>query len=92
MRQYAGVLASPDRRPKLAKITAPTVVVHGEADPLVPVEGGRDTAANIPGAQLKIVPGMGHDLPPPSMTPSSRPSSAWPRGRGRAPRAAPHTS
>jgi pimeloyl-ACP methyl ester carboxylesterase len=64
MRQYAGVLASPDRRTKLAKITAPTIVVHGEADPLVPVEGGRDTAANIPGAQLKIVPGMGHDLPP----------------------------
>src|SRR5580693_5067142 len=37
-RQYAGVMASPDRRPKLATITAPTVVIHGDADPLVPVE------------------------------------------------------
>jgi pimeloyl-ACP methyl ester carboxylesterase len=64
MRQYAGVIASPDRRPKLATIAAPTVVVHGEADPLVPVEAGRDTAANIPGAQLRVIPGMGHDLPP----------------------------
>jgi pimeloyl-ACP methyl ester carboxylesterase len=47
-RQYAGVMASPDRRPKLKSIKAPTVVVHGAADPLVPVQGGRDTAANIP--------------------------------------------
>ena len=62
-RQYAGVMASPDRRPKLKTITAPTVVVHGEADPLVPVEAGRDTAANIPGAELKTYPGMGHELP-----------------------------
>ena len=63
-RQYAGVMASPDRRPKIRTIVAPTVVIHGEADPLVPVEGGRDTAANIPGAELKVIPGMGHDLPP----------------------------
>jgi pimeloyl-ACP methyl ester carboxylesterase len=38
--------------------------VHGEDDPLVPVTGGRDTAANIPGAELLVIPGMGHDLPP----------------------------
>ena len=63
LRQYAAVVASPDRRPRLAKIVAPTVVVHGEADPLVPVEGGRDTAANIPGAELRVIPGMGHDFP-----------------------------
>jgi len=63
LRQYAAVVASPDRRPRLAKILAPTVVVHGQDDPLVPVEGGRDTAANIPGAELRIVPGMGHDFP-----------------------------
>ena len=63
LRQYAAVVASPDRRPRLARVTAPTVVVHGEADPLVPVEGGRDTAANISGAELRIVPGMGHDFP-----------------------------
>jgi pimeloyl-ACP methyl ester carboxylesterase len=64
-RQYAGVMASPDRRPKLKTITAPTVVIHGEADPLVPVEGGRDTAANIRGAVLKTYPGMGHEMPAP---------------------------
>ncbi|MDB5424642.1 MAG: alpha/beta hydrolase [Phenylobacterium sp.] len=63
-RQYAAAAASPDRRPKLAGVTAPTVVIHGDGDPLVPVEGGRDTAANIPGAELRIVPGMGHDFPP----------------------------
>jgi pimeloyl-ACP methyl ester carboxylesterase len=62
-RQYAGIMASPDRRPKLATIAAPTVVIHGEADPLVPVEGGRDTAANIRGAVLKTYPGMGHEMP-----------------------------
>jgi pimeloyl-ACP methyl ester carboxylesterase len=63
-RQYAAVMASPQRRAKLAKITAPTVVIHGEADPLVPVNGGRDTAAHIPGAELRVIPGMGHDNPP----------------------------
>jgi pimeloyl-ACP methyl ester carboxylesterase len=54
-----------DRRPKLRTIKAPTVVVHGEEDPLMSVEGGKDTAANIPGAEFRIVPGMGHDLPIP---------------------------
>jgi pimeloyl-ACP methyl ester carboxylesterase len=63
-RQMAAVRASGDRRAKLATIKAPTMVLHGEADPLVPVIGGRDTAANIPGAELRTVPGMGHDLPP----------------------------
>jgi pimeloyl-ACP methyl ester carboxylesterase len=62
-RQYAGVLASPDRRPKLKTVTAPTVVIHGDADPLVPLAGGRDTAANIPGAELIVVPGVGHEMP-----------------------------
>ena len=62
-RQYAAAAASPDRRPKLATITAPTVVIHGEVDPLVPLAGGQDTAANIPGAELKVIDGMGHDLP-----------------------------
>jgi pimeloyl-ACP methyl ester carboxylesterase len=62
-RQYAGIMASPDRRPKLNTITAPTVVIHGDIDPLVPVEAGRDTAENIPGAELIIVPGVGHEMP-----------------------------
>ncbi len=63
-RQYAAAMASPDRRPKLATITAPTVVIHGAQDPLVPVTGGRDTAENIPGAELLVIEGMGHDVPP----------------------------
>jgi pimeloyl-ACP methyl ester carboxylesterase len=63
-RQMAAIRASGDRRAKLATITAPTMVLHGENDPLVPVAGGRDTAANIKGAELRVIPGMGHDLPP----------------------------
>ena len=52
-----------DRRPLLKAIKAPTLVVHGEDDPLVPLPGGRDTAEHIPGARLMTIPGMGHDLP-----------------------------
>jgi pimeloyl-ACP methyl ester carboxylesterase len=52
-----------DRRAKLNSIQAPTVVVHGAEDPLVPVDAGRDVAANIPGAELRIIPGMGHEVP-----------------------------
>jgi pimeloyl-ACP methyl ester carboxylesterase len=63
-RQMDAVGATGDRRARLATITAPTEVLHGEADPLVPVAGGRDTAENIRGAELRVVPGMGHDLPP----------------------------
>jgi pimeloyl-ACP methyl ester carboxylesterase len=63
-RQMAAIRAGGDRRPRLAKLSVPTVVLHGEADPLVPLAGGRDTAASIPGAELVTVPGMGHDLPP----------------------------
>ncbi|KQN24838.1 alpha/beta hydrolase [Sphingomonas sp. Leaf33] len=65
MRQMAAVLADGDRRERLRRITAPTTVIHGDADPLVPVEGGRDTAAVISGAELVILSGMGHDLPLP---------------------------
>ena len=64
-RQYAAAAASSDRRPKLATITAPTVVIHGAADPLVPLAGGKDTAENIPGAELVVIEGMGHDVPAP---------------------------
>ncbi len=56
-------MASPDRRPKIQTIKAPTMVVHGEADPLVPLAGGRDTHENIAGSELRIIPGMGHDVP-----------------------------
>jgi pimeloyl-ACP methyl ester carboxylesterase len=52
-----------DRRARLRSIRIPTVVIHGAEDPLVPLEAGRDTAASIPGAELRVIPGMGHDLP-----------------------------
>jgi pimeloyl-ACP methyl ester carboxylesterase len=63
-RQYGAVIASPDRRSKLATITCPTVVMHGAADPLIPVAAGRDTAATIANAELRIIEGLGHNLPP----------------------------
>jgi len=47
----------------LKTIKAPTLVIHGEDDPLVPLAGGRDTAAHIAGARLRTISGMGHDLP-----------------------------
>ena len=62
-RQFAAIVANGDRRPKLKNIKAPTVVLHGADDPLVPVAGGKDTADNIPGAELRVIPGMGHDFP-----------------------------
>jgi len=64
-RQLAAVVSNGDRRAALATIKAPTMVIHGADDPLVPVEAGRDTAATIPGAQITEVPGMGHNLPEP---------------------------
>ncbi|MFW3171113.1 alpha/beta fold hydrolase [Geodermatophilus sp. CPCC 206100] len=62
-RQLAAVLTAPDRTADLAAVAVPTLVVHGAQDPLVQVSGGRATAAAIPGAELVVVDGMGHDLP-----------------------------
>ena len=62
-RQLLAVIASGDRRKLLATITAPSLVIHGAADPLVPLAAGRDTAAHIPGAHLEVIEGMGHDFP-----------------------------
>ena len=62
-RQFAAIIADGDRRERLQSVKAPTLVIHGEADPLVPLAGGEDTAAHIKGARLKTIPGMGHDLP-----------------------------
>lgn len=62
-RQLAAITASGDRRPLLARVGAPTLVVHGDADPLVRLSGGRATAAAVPGARLVVHRGMGHDLP-----------------------------
>lgn len=63
VRQMAAVMTDGDRRPKLRTIRVPAVVLHGADDPLVPVAAGIDTAENIEGAELRIVDGMGHDLP-----------------------------
>jgi pimeloyl-ACP methyl ester carboxylesterase len=62
-RQLAAIIAAGDRTAELRRIAAPTLVIHGAADPLVAPSGGRATARAIPGAQLLMVPGMGHDLP-----------------------------
>jgi pimeloyl-ACP methyl ester carboxylesterase len=63
MRQMAAVLSDGDRRSKLKQIDVPTVVLHGRDDPVVPVAGAEDTAANIKGAELRVIAGMGHDMP-----------------------------
>jgi pimeloyl-ACP methyl ester carboxylesterase len=63
-RQMLAVVSQPDRTPQLRKLDVPTVVVHGLADRMVHVSGGRATAEAIPGAELVLIPGMGHDLPP----------------------------
>ncbi|HWG09456.1 MAG TPA: alpha/beta hydrolase [Solirubrobacteraceae bacterium] len=62
-RQLAAIIASGDRTAELRRIDAPTLVVHGTADPLVRPSGGRATARAIRGAKLLKMPGMGHDLP-----------------------------
>ena len=62
-RQLVAILASGDRTEALRGVRAPTLVIHGADDPLVSMSGGKATAAAIPGAELMVVPGMGHDLP-----------------------------
>jgi len=68
-RQLVGIIASGSRKAKLGSVNVPTLVIHGGDDPLVPLEGGKDTAESIPGAELLIIEGMGHELPP----------DAWPQ-------------
>ena len=65
MRQLAAILTAADRRPALAKLAVPTLVIHGNADPLVPAEAGRDTADAIAGAKYLEIDKLGHDLPEP---------------------------
>ncbi len=62
-RQLMAIYAHGNRKPHLTSVTAPTLVIHGAEDPLVPVEGGKDTAEAIPGAEILIIDGMGHSLP-----------------------------
>ncbi len=64
MRQMLAVLTQPNRGPRLRSVRVPTLVVHGLADKMVHVSGGRATAAAVPGAELLLIAGMGHDLPP----------------------------
>ena len=68
-RQMVAIAADGNRSKLLARITVPTQIIHGQADPLVPVAAGRDLAAKIAGAELDLIAGMGHDLP----------TELWPR-------------
>jgi pimeloyl-ACP methyl ester carboxylesterase len=63
VRQLHAITASGDRTRALRDVRAPTTVIHGSRDPLVRPAGGRATARAIPGARLRIIDGMGHDLP-----------------------------
>ena len=64
-RQLRAILASGSRKERLRQVKAPTLVIHGTVDPLVRPEGGKDTAASIPGAKLLMIEGMGHAIPLP---------------------------
>ncbi len=68
-RQLAAILGSGSRRERLEGVCAPTLVIHGRADPLVPLPCGEDTAKAVRGSELLVVDGMGHDLP----------EALWPR-------------
>ena len=61
-RQMAAIMASGSRVEDLQGLDVPTLVIHGDLDPLVPIEGGHDTANAIPGAEMLVVANMGHDL------------------------------
>jgi len=63
-RQLAAIVASASRKEVLRSVRLPALVIHGDADPLVPLAGGVETAQAIPNAKLHIIRGMGHELPP----------------------------
>ena len=62
-RQIAAIAADGDRSALLARVAAPTAILHGAADPLIPVAAAHDLAAKIAGASVEVIPGWGHDLP-----------------------------
>jgi pimeloyl-ACP methyl ester carboxylesterase len=64
LRHMMAVLTQPNRSERLHAVRIPTLVIHGLADKMVHVSGGRATASAVPGAELMLVDGMGHDLPP----------------------------
>ncbi len=63
-RQLMAIITATDRTRALAGVRVPTTVIHGDADPLVGISGGRATAQAVPDARLVVIPGMAHDLPP----------------------------
>lgn len=63
VRQMAAIIADGERTKMLEQISAPTLVLHGEDDPLIPIAHGQATAAAIPGAKIETIPGWGHDVP-----------------------------
>ena len=62
-RQLVAILTQSNRKTALQGVRVPTLIIHGDADPLVSVEAGKDTAEAVPRAELKVIEGMGHDLP-----------------------------
>lgn len=62
-RQLAAIVACKSRKNALRSVTTPTLVIHGDADPVVPLAGGTQTADSVPGAELRVIRGMGHELP-----------------------------
>ena len=68
-RQMAAIIETGNLRPTARRITAPTLVVHGADDPLIPAECGRDIAAAVPGARFELIEGMGHDFPQSKLDP-----------------------
>jgi pimeloyl-ACP methyl ester carboxylesterase len=68
-RQLLAIAAAGSRRQALGSVAVPTLVIHGDADPLIPIAGGFDTADAIPGSRMLVIEGMGHELP----------EGAWPR-------------
>ncbi|WP_189245409.1 alpha/beta fold hydrolase [Streptosporangium pseudovulgare] len=63
MRQSAAVAATGDLLPRLSAVGVPTLVIHGEDDPMIRPRSAKEIAAAVPGARLVLYPGMGHDLP-----------------------------
>ncbi len=63
LRQMLAIITQPNRTPALRNLRVPTLIVHGLADKMVHVSGGRATASAVPGAELLLIDGMGHDLP-----------------------------
>lgn len=68
-RQLLAIMTAPSRKEALGSVSVPALVIHGDADPLVPIAAGHDTAEAIPGAEMLVIEGMGHEMP----------EGAWPR-------------